>query len=53
MNTTKRILIALIATLSATMSVAAFAADGPGQHHHHRHHHHRHHHHHHMVAPHQ
>ncbi len=47
----KRTLIALIAALFATMSVGAFAADGPGQHHHHRHHHH-HHHHHHMVAPH-
>ncbi|HEX7641062.1 MAG TPA: hypothetical protein VF472_02520 [Burkholderiaceae bacterium] len=46
----KHALIALIATLFATVSVGAFAADGPMPHHHHRHHHH-HHHHRHMVTP--
>ncbi|HEX8956891.1 MAG TPA: hypothetical protein VF798_11480 [Burkholderiaceae bacterium] len=46
----KRALIALIATLFATVSVGAFAADGsmPHRHGQHRHHHH---HRHHAVAP--
>jgi len=47
----KRALIALIATLFATVSVGAFAADGQMHHHHRHHHHHHHHHHHNMVAP--
>ena len=47
----KRIVIALIATLFATVGFSAAAAEGPMAHHHHRHHHHHHHHHHGAVAP--